>query len=160
MASIDLTHGSRPLAGARREPVLAAGLAGAAAAMTAASAHHALEHGWPGYLYMLVAVAAVQALLTAAVLWRPRAEVAFAGIMASTAAIALFAWSHTEGLPWGTHADVALDPHAASVTATVLELALVAVLLAMLPAWLRRWTANALVALALGLWYLRYTNAF
>jgi hypothetical protein len=159
VAALDIRGGALGAARARREPVLGAALAGAAALATLGAAHHAL-HGWRGYVYAFVATAAGQALLAAALAWRPRPAVALAGIAGNAAVVAFYLVSRTEGIPWGAHAYVAEEPSAPDVAATALELAVIGVLVALLPAAVRRWTANALLLVGALFWYLRFTNAF
>ncbi|MDX6594185.1 MAG: hypothetical protein QOJ13_3381 [Gaiellales bacterium] len=123
----------------------------------------------------VAAVAVGQAAYAWVLLHRPTVPVALAGIVGNLAVVSLWIVTRKFGLPMGAAApeqvyghDVqAIDPQTAFVTgvpqaigafdltATVLELAVVAALVSVLPAGQHRWAVNALFGLGVALLVVR-----
>jgi hypothetical protein len=127
-----------------------------------------LAHWWAAGVFF-IAVAAGQALFSAALPRRSTPGIVIAGILANLGVVALWAASRTWALPLGPAHDHASGGHtlqAASVpepvglldvTATALELATVVALVSLLPGGARSRTVHALCAVGIAIWALHFT---
>ena len=134
---------------------------------------------WWGYGALMAAIAAVEIGIAIALVVRPTPGVVIAGIVGVTASIVLYVVSRTSGLPFGPgparaaqfsdpfhagHPDFsALLGRAEPVGALdlgclVAEVALIVLLVTLLPDRRRRPVTNALCAVGVALWVLRWVG--
>ncbi len=127
---------------------------GAGAVHLAEANHHFAEWWWAGVFF--VAVAAAQ-LAFAPLFLLPSTRPAFAvlGIVGNLAVIGVYVMSRTTGVPVGWHRWTPEQPGILDVSTTLVELALVLILLAFVSARQRRWLVNLLCLCGVAAWTLR-----
>ena len=89
------------------------------------------------------------------VLWRPRPRVALAGIAGHLAILGMYVYSRTNGAPVGPHRGVPEAPGFLDLDTAAVEVALIAVLVAMLDAGPRRWAMRLVLAFGVAIWAAR-----
>jgi hypothetical protein len=116
---------------------------------------------WWGYGAFFVGVTITQVLFAFLVLRWPRTVTAVAGITGNLTVVGVYVLSRTNGLPVGPVHDGHGPEHvgALDLTATAVELVLIAVLVSLLPARIGRVAVNLLLVAGLGLWALRLSGA-
>jgi hypothetical protein len=143
----------------RSAPLLTAPAAAAALSLAVAWVHLAYVAShlrqWWAYGAFFLAAGVGQALFAPLVLRRPRPRVAAVGIAGNLAIVGMYVVSRTTGPPLGPHAHVPEPAGPIDLATTAAEIALVGVLLTLLGARARRFTANLLVAGGALLWALR-----
>lgn len=134
---------------------------------------------WWGYGALMAVIAAVEIAVAIALAVRPSPGVVIAGIVGVTTSIVLYVVSRTSGLPFGPgparaaqfsdpfhtgHADIGVlvgraEPVGAlDLGCLVSEVALIVLLVTLLPERRRRPVTNALCAVGVGLWVLRWAG--
>jgi hypothetical protein len=151
----------RPVADLRTERATALGVA-AALSLAAAWVHLAYVaphlRQWWAYGAFFIAAGAGQAVFAPLVLRRPRPWVILAGIAGNVAIVGMYVVSRTAGPPLGPHAHVAERAGTIDLATTAAEIVLVAILVTMLGARMRRVVLDALLVNGVLLWVLRLTG--
>jgi len=134
----------------------------AALSLSAAIAHFGVIEPhwreWWAHGAFFVVCGALQVLLAALLLWRPRDWVALLGIAGNLAVISGYVYSRTNGLPVGPHAGVPEAVGRLDFSTTAIELVTVFALIAMLGPRARRWGMNIALIFGAGLWIGRATG--
>lgn len=134
----------------------------AALSLAVAYAHFAFAashfEDWWAYGVFFVAAGNLQALFACLVIWRPRPWLALAGIAGNLAILVVYVLSRTAGVPLGPHARVVEDAGTVDWLSAAGEVAIIALLIAMLEGRPRRLLVNALMALGALAWLLRLTG--
>jgi hypothetical protein len=130
--------------------------AAAALSLSSAIAHFGVvsshwQEWWAHGAFFLVC-GALQAIIAALLMWRPRAWNALAGIAGNLAVVSMYVYSRTNGSPIGPHEGVPEEPGYYDLITTAGELALIVVLILMLGERQRRWGMNLALLTAVGLW--------
>lgn len=113
---------------------------------------------WWAYGAFFLAAGLGQAAYAAVLLRWPRPWVAFGGIVANIAIVALYVDTRTIGVPAGPHVNTIEHAAAGDLLTTFDEVILIGVLLALVGATARRWVLNLLLVAALALWVARLTG--
>jgi hypothetical protein len=113
---------------------------------------------WWAYGAFFLGCAAFQALLAPALLRWPGSWTALIGIAGNVAIIGMYLWSRIYAIPMGPHKGVLEKVGAVDLVCTAAEVVTVGVLLAIVGPAKRRWAVNALLAIGVALWALRFTN--
>jgi hypothetical protein len=154
MSTTELRPAPRGLATGAVSGLLPA--AAAALSLSSAIAHFGVVsphwQEWWAHGAFFVVCGALQALLAALLMWRPRAWIALGGIAGNLAVVSMYVYSRTNGAPVGPHEGVPEEPGYYDLITTAGELALVVVLILMLDERRRRWGMNLALATAVGLW--------
>ena len=162
-APTGVRRGARALdglrAGVRRPPVVAGVLSAYAGALHLYVVPVHLRAWW-GYGAFFLAVGVVQVLFGVLVARRPGTALAVAGIAGNVAVVGIYVLSRTNGVPVGpVHSGHRLERAGVlDLTATAMEVGLVAVLVTLLPARAGRITINVLLMTGVGLWALRLSG--
>ncbi len=119
--------------------------------------HHFAEWWWAGVFFVVVAAAQ---LTFAPLFLLPSTRSAFAviGIAGNLAVIGVYVMSRTTGVPVGWHRWTPEPARPLDVSTTLVELALVVILLAFVSARQRRWLVNLLCLCGVVAWGLRATG--
>jgi len=158
-ATVTPTGATRTAVRARmsRAVAVAAGLSLAAAYVHLAYLESHWRSWW-AYGAFFLAAGAGQALFAPAILRWPSRALALVGIAGNVAIVGMYIASRTTGVPLGPHAHVPEPAGVIDLSTTAAEVALIAVLMTLLDARTRRWTANALLAIGALLWLMRLTG--
>ena len=113
---------------------------------------------WWAYGAFFLAAGAGQLAFAPLIVWRRSQWLCLVGIAGNLAIAGMYFLSRTSGPPLGPHAHAIEAAGAIDLLTLVAELAIVAVLLALLGTSARRWILNALVAGAAFAWALRVTG--
>ena len=129
----------------------------AALSLSASIAHFGVAkphfEDWWVHGAAFIAMGALQALLAALLVLRPRAtSIALAGVAGNLAIVTMYVYSRTNGTPVGPHAGVPEPARWFDLTTTGIELVLVGTLIAMLGEDARRWGMRLVLLAGVGLW--------
>jgi hypothetical protein len=113
---------------------------------------------WWAYGAFFLVTGLGQGLLAAALLRWPRHWTALIGIAGNLAIVGMYVQSRTIGVPLGPHAGVAEQTGAVDLATTGVEIATVALLLALVGSRTRRWIMNLLPLAGALLWAGRLTG--
>jgi hypothetical protein len=162
-APTGVRRGARSLDGLRagiRRPAVLAGVLSAYAGALHLYVVPVHLRAWWGYGAFFLAVGIVQVLHGLVVARRPGTALALAGIVGNVAVVGIYVLSRTNGVPIGpVHSGHRLERAGVlDLTATAVEVALIAVLVTLLPARTGRITINVLLMTGVGLWALRLSG--
>jgi hypothetical protein len=121
----------------------------------AAPAH---SGGWWGYGAFFVGVGLAQMVYGFVLPMKPNPLLISTAIWGNIGVILVYVVTRTSGIPLGPHAGIVEDATPFDVMTTVVELGLVVVLVSMLDGAHRAWTLNALLAVGVAAWVLRFTG--
>jgi hypothetical protein len=158
MSTLAVTHASTSVGkGVRALPAFAGALS-----LSAAIAHFGVVEphwrDWWAHGAFFVVSGALQTLLAALLVRRPRDWVALLGIGGNLAVITGYVYSRTNGVPVGPHGGVPEDVGFLDFSTTAIEVATVVALVAMLGGRAGRWAMNLILLFGAGLWIGRATG--
>jgi hypothetical protein len=119
------------------------------------------EHfrAWWGYGAFFVAMAVGQALYALVIVRTPSQPMLLLGAAVNAAIIVLYVITRTSGIPLiGPHAGIAEYPGVLDMSATAMEVGLVAVLVTLLEGIYRRVALNTVLTVGAALWVLRFAG--
>jgi hypothetical protein len=162
-APTGVRRGARTLDGLRagiRQPAVVAGVLSAYAGALHLYVVPVHLRAWWGYGAFFLAVGIVQVLCGLVVARRPGPALALAGILGNVAVVGIYVLSRTNGVPVGpVHSGHRLERAGVlDLTATAVEVGVIAVLVTLLPARTGRITINVLLMTGVGLWALRLSG--